>query len=110
MGGADTVRGYGEGLVGPKTIVGSARGGNALLVLNQEVRAPIYKWIRGVAFVDAGNVFASNSALTISRARGGLRRRAPVAHAVFDPARSTSACPARGQRTARWYFGLGQIF
>ena len=33
LGGADTVRGYGESLLGPKTFTGSARGGNALLIL-----------------------------------------------------------------------------
>ncbi|MBP7776427.1 MAG: translocation/assembly module TamB domain-containing protein [Acidobacteria bacterium] len=109
VGGADTVRGYGEGLVGPKTIVGSARGGSALLILNQEVRTPIYRWIRGVAFVDAGNVFASNSALTISGLEVGYGVGLRL-HTPFSVLRIDLGVPARGQRTARWYFGLGQIF
>ncbi len=109
VGGADTVRGYGEGLVGPTTFVGSARGGNALLILNQELRAPIYRWIRGVAFVDAGNVFASNSALSIPALEVGygvgLRLYTP-----FSIFRVDVGVPASGRRAPRWYFGLGHTF
>jgi outer membrane translocation and assembly module TamA len=106
VGGADTVRGYGEDALGPKNILG-AQGGDSLLVLNQEVRAPIYKWLRGVAFIDAGNVFARNrpswSGLEVGYGVG-IRLHTP-----FSILRVDMGVPARsGSR--RWYFGIGQIF
>lgn len=112
LGGADTVRGYGESLLGPKTFTGSARGGNALLILNQEVRVPVYRWIRGVAFVDAGNVFESNSALSVTNLEVGygvgLRLHTPFS--IFRVDLGIPVNGAAGQRTKRWYFGLGHIF
>ena len=106
------MRGYGESLLGPKTITGSARGGNALLILNQELRVPIYRWIRGVAFVDAGNVFESNSALSFTNLEVGygvgLRLHTPFS--IFRVDLGIPATGGAGQRTTRWYFGLGHIF
>ena len=28
------------------------------MILNQEARFPMYRWVNGVAFLDAGNIFA----------------------------------------------------
>lgn len=107
-GGADSIRGFGENTVGPKNFLGFARGGNALLVLNQEVRGPIYRWLKGVVFVDAGNVFDANSELSLSRLEAGygagLRLDTPFSILRLDMAR-----PVRGG-TLRWYIGLGHIF
>jgi len=112
LGGADTVRGYGESLLGPKTFTGSAQGGNALLILNQELRVPVYRWIRGVAFVDAGNVFEANSAIHLPALEVGygvgLRLHTPFS--IFRVDLGLPASRVNGQRTARWYFGLGHIF
>lgn len=119
-GGADTVRGYAESFVGPKNFVGDARGGNALLLLNQEVRAPIYRWLRGVAFVDAGNVFDANGEISLSKLDVGYGVGLRL-HTPFSIFRIDLGVPARGERvstpdgivlkrTARWYFGLGHIF
>ncbi len=41
-------------------------GGDRLLILNQEVRFPIYRWMNGVAFADAGNIFDDGRTLTWS--------------------------------------------
>ena len=58
-------------------------GGRALLVLNQEARVPIYKWLRGVGFVDAGNVFTQPSGIRLDELAGsigfGLRLSTPFA-------------------------------
>jgi len=106
VGGADTVRGYGEDALGPKNFLG-AQGGDSLLVLNQEIRAPIYKWLRGVAFIDAGNVFSRNrpslSGLDVGYGVG-IRLHTP-----FSILRVDMGVPARSG-SKRWYFGIGQIF
>lgn len=107
-GGADTVRGYAEDAVGPRSIANIAAGGNALLVLNQEVRAPIFKWIGGVAFLDAGNVFTKNSELSLGKldVGYGVGLRFDTSFSVF---RIDVGWP-KGGGNPRWYFGLGQVF
>ncbi|MGE0359370.1 MAG: translocation/assembly module TamB domain-containing protein [Vicinamibacterales bacterium] len=108
VGGADTVRGYAEAAAGPKDIRGRAIGGNAQLILNQELRAPIYRWLKGVAFVDAGNVFTANTDIAfrdLDVGYGvGLRLDTP-----FSLLRLDLGYPAGGGRR-RWYFGIGQVF
>ena len=56
-GGANTVRGYREDDLGPRSVFDDADGGEAMLVLNGELRFPIHRWLKGVGFVDLGNVY-----------------------------------------------------
>ncbi len=108
VGGADTVRGYAENAAGPKDLLGLARGGNAMLVLNQEVRAPIFKFINGVAFVDAGNVFTKNADVSFGdlQVGYGVGLRFDTSFSIF---RIDVGWP-KGGGNPRWYFGLGQVF
>src|SRR5262249_4085863 len=62
-GGATSVRGYADEALGGRTVLGDAEGGVASLIANGEVRFPIYRWLRGVGFVDMGNVYPSISDL-----------------------------------------------
>ncbi len=107
VGGADTVRGYLDNGLGATDITGLPTGGNAMLVLNQELRRPLYKWIRGVVFVDAGNVFTTKrpsfSDLQVGYG-AGLRLNTP-----FSLFRLDVGVPAAGGRV-RWYVGIGQVF
>ena len=102
------MRGYSEQAVGPKNVGGRPLGGNAQLILNQEVRAPICGWLKGVAFVDAGNVFASNRDISFGALKVGygvgLRLDTP-----FSLLRVDLGIPASGG-ARRWYFGIGQVF
>jgi hypothetical protein len=87
--------------------------GNALLILNQEVRAPIYRFLRGVAFVDAGNVFESNSQLNPSKLKVGygigLRFHTPFSVFRIDLGFPGDALAVRGSdgsiqmRRRSWY-------
>lgn len=111
-GGGTTVRGYAEDSLGPVDRNGLAAGGASVLVLNGELRLPVYGWLKGVAFVDAGNVFAGRNPFRLSDlaigAGAGLRLDSP-----FGLLRVDVAVP-RGARAVtrgpRWYFGLGQVF
>ena len=57
-------------------------GGDRLVILNQEVRFPIYRWVNGVVFADAGNIFdegrddvaGANSRWASALAYGSIRR------------------------------------
>jgi outer membrane protein assembly factor BamA len=109
-GGSRTVRGVDENSLGPRDFFGPA-GGQAMLVFNQEARVPIYKWLGGVAFIDAGNVFPTTRTLTFSGLAGsvgvGMRLATPFALLRADYGRVTWGS---GPRTGRWVVGIGQAF
>ena len=88
-GGGNTVRGYSQDSLGPVDPIFGVRvlppdstgesrvsifpsGGNASLVLNQELRFPLYRIVRGVGFVDAGNVFPTIGDLSFSDLKVGV--------------------------------------
>jgi outer membrane protein assembly factor BamA len=106
------VRGVPENGLGPRDIFGDPSGGGALVVFNQEVRVPIYRWFSGVGFVDVGNVFERPRAIDFGDLVGsfgaGLRIATPFALLRADVARAWSLEP--GQPTARWTFGIGHTF
>ena len=68
----------------PATITpkGFPIGGDAEIILNAELRAPVYGPVGGVVFVDGGNVFARTADLSLAELRGsvgfGVRYRSPV--------------------------------
>jgi outer membrane protein insertion porin family len=84
-GGDTTVRGFVLDRLGtPETLddQGYPSGGNGLLVLNLEVRAPYWKGLGLVGFFDAGNVFRNATDLSLADVRPaaglGARYRSPV--------------------------------
>jgi outer membrane protein insertion porin family len=116
-GGATTVRGYGEGSLGPRDALGVPVGGDTLVVLNQEARFPIYRWARGVAFVDAGNIFGRGESFDLGQLKVGygvgLRLDSPVGLLRADVGFAATSLPTRRTQSAdrvRWYFGFGHIF
>jgi len=84
-GGDTTVRGFALDRLGADDTLdsqGFPQGGNGLVVLNAEVRAPYWKGVGLVGFVDAGNVFkrAGDIDLGDLRVAAGLgaRYRSPI--------------------------------
>ncbi|MGH9311284.1 MAG: BamA/TamA family outer membrane protein, partial [Vicinamibacterales bacterium] len=84
-GGDTTIRGFALDTVGePKTIsaLGFPKGGNAVLILNAELRVPVWKDIGAAVFVDGGNVFERVTDFDFGELRGssgfGLRYRSPI--------------------------------
>ena len=111
-GGGTSVRGFAEDGIGPTNFFGDPIGGNAMLVLNQEVRARVHRWASVVGFLDAGNVFRQASDLSFRGLEAGtglgLRIISPFAILRVDvgfPLTSRDDQPA-----ARWYFGIGQTY
>jgi outer membrane protein assembly factor BamA len=114
VGGARTVRGVDEDSLGPHDFFfDEPEGGRLLLVLNQEARVPLYRWLRGVLFVDAGNVFALPSEATVRDLVGslgfGLRLATPFALLRLDFAKPVWNAPDDAG-AGRWIFGIGQAF
>jgi outer membrane translocation and assembly module TamA len=112
VGGATSVHGFAEDGLGDTSSFGEPLGGNGSLTFNQEIRFPVYGWVRGVGFVDAGNVFSHVSQMSLFDLQlgtgVGLRINTPFGLARIDfgmPLTSRSREPF-----GRWYFSLGQIF
>ena len=111
-GGANTVRGYREDDLGPRSIFDDAEGGEALLVLNGELRFPIYRWLKGVGFVDVGNIYPKVRDISFTDLQIGLgagaRFDTPFGLIRFDlgiPANRRSFDPKW-----RFHVGLGHAF
>ena len=97
-GGATTVRGYREDDLGPRSLIGDneAGGGRAILILNAELRFPIYRWLRGVGFVDVGNVYPARGRHLVHGSPGWRWRRAALRYAGRrHPARPGQLLPTR---------------
>jgi outer membrane protein insertion porin family len=119
-GGATTVRGYGEDSLGPRDSFGLPSGGETLVILNQEVRFPIYRWVNGVGFVDAGNIFAKDESFSWDALKIGyglgVRFDTPVGLLRVDfgipneRLNNASGREPNSLRGGRWYFGIGHIF
>jgi outer membrane protein insertion porin family len=84
-GGDTTVRGFTLDRLGrPDTIDsnGFPKGGEGLVVLNGEVRAPLWRSLGVVGFLDAGNVFLHVDQINVGQLRAaagfGLRYRSPI--------------------------------
>ncbi len=111
-GGATSVRGYKDDDLGPRSIFDDADGGAALLIGNGELRFPIYKWLRGVGFIDVGNVYPSVTDMFHSRvqagAGGGIRVGTPVGILRLDFGRPLN--PRSFDSPWTVHFGLGHAF
>jgi outer membrane protein assembly factor BamA len=118
-GGSRTVRGVDENNLGPRDVFGDPAGGQVMLVLNQEARVPLYKWLGGVAFIDSGNVFKQPrdfrfGNLTTSLG-AGVRLSTPFALLRADYGRvpwpgTTTTRAGLPWRSGRWFVGIGQAF
>jgi outer membrane translocation and assembly module TamA len=87
-GGYDSVRGYRLDYLGPRNLTGQPLGGEALMDGSLEARIPIYKEIRGVAFMDFGNVFFNIPDFNLGQlkyaAGVGLRYMTPIGPVGID--------------------------
>jgi outer membrane translocation and assembly module TamA len=118
-GGATTVRGFALDRLGTPEIIdsdGFSQGGDALLVLNAELRAALGRNISAAGFVDAGNVFARTADLRIGDIRPtagfGFRYKSPIGPLRFDIGFNLDRQPVAGalESPRQYFFTLGQAF
>jgi outer membrane protein assembly complex protein YaeT len=112
-GGGNSIRGFELDSVGPiDPYLGTPEGGESLFIMNQELRFPIYKWIRGVAFYDMGNVYLNLSDFNPFKSRHsigfGLRLDTPVSLIRLDC--GVNLFPRLGEPGAVFFFSIGQAF
>jgi len=110
-GGSVSMRGFAQNAVGPIGADLVPTGGNALIVLNNELRAPLFWRLDGVVFADIGNVFARISDVTFDlreSAGVGLRVRTPWFLLRGDY--GIVLDPRPNEPRSRFYFSIGQAF
>ncbi len=106
LGGATTVRGYGERVIGPKDRHNNPLGGEEYILFSSEIRLPIIWKFTGVIFLDIG---ALELALDISKfspksgVGSGIRLYTPLGPLRLDYARNLegSGC---------FHFAIGEAF
>lgn len=118
-GGDTTIRGFSLDTVGtPDTISarGFPKGGNAVVILNGELRIPVWRDFGTAIFADGGNVFDRVTSFDFGRLRGafgfGLRYNSPVGPVRLDLGIKASRLERAGVREPRyvWHFSIGQAF
>lgn len=111
-GGGTTLRGFAQNRLGPTDFFGDPAGGNAVVLLNQELRFPAYGIFDGVGFVDVGNVFPTVRDFSLGNLRrtagAGLRIRTPYFLIRLDYGFKLDRRP--GERVGSFFFSIGQAF
>ncbi len=112
-GGGTTIRGFKQDEVGPKDLFfGDPVGGDALFILNNELRFPIVSLFDGVGFLDIGNVYTRLSDFNPFKVRKsaglGLRVRTPYFLLRFDYGFKLQRQPEESR--GRFFFSIGQAF
>lgn len=122
LGGATNLRGWGRFEVAPLSAGGLPIGGTRFANASVELRAPIWGQLSGVAFFDAGTVWADPDRL-IGEDIGwrynvgpGLRYQTPIGPIRVDvgyqlnPIENLFEITGEKQRRFRFHFSIGQAF
>jgi outer membrane protein assembly factor BamA len=114
-GGDTTIRGFALDTVGaPNTISprGFPRGGNAVLVMNAELRIPLWKEFGAALFSDGGNVFDRVTEFDVAELRGsvgfGVRYRSPIGPIRVDLGFKLDR--RESEKRSALHFSIGQAF
>jgi translocation and assembly module TamA len=110
-GGANSLRGFGTNEVGPRDFDGTPLGGEAVLILNEELRYRHPSGIGAAVFYDGGNVFETvrDLSLDLRHSLGaGLRWSSPIGLLRLDVGFPVDRQP--GEKRYHVFFSFGQAF
>lgn len=112
-GGPNSLRGFGYQLISPLDDLGNPIGGAVKFVWNiGEWRFPIYKFLDGGLFVDAGNVWESAADLSFDSIRIspglGVRINSPIGLARLDL--GWNPLPHETEKSLKLWFSMGYSF
>jgi outer membrane protein assembly complex protein YaeT len=118
-GGDTTIRGFALDSVGAENTItptGFPRGGNGLVLMNAELRVPIWGDVSGAVFVDGGNVFERVTQIDFANLRGavgvGVRYRSPIGPLRLDVGFKLDRRVIGGELESprAWHFSFGHAF
>ncbi len=112
-GGGSSLRGFGYHEVGPTDpVTGNPAGGNAVMIVSQELRFPVFKILTGALFADLGNVYPTLSAFNPFRVRkaAGLGVRLNLGFVLGRLDLAFKLDRRSGESPYRLHFSLGQAF
>jgi len=121
-GGDTTIRGFALDRVGTRHIPALPNdtlnedllpiGGNGLVIVNAELRAPVSGGLGVVGFFDTGNVFARVTDIDLGELRsavgGGVRYKSPFGPIRLDIGFKVNRQPGEG--LTAWFVSFGQAF
>ncbi|HEU0209141.1 MAG TPA: BamA/TamA family outer membrane protein [Candidatus Udaeobacter sp.] len=112
IGGATTVRSFGERDLGPHDNHGHPVGGEFYTVFNVEYTFPIFGELQGAIFTDAGNLLPSSEDVGLNDMRyaigAGLRYKLPVGPLRLDY--GVNPDPRDGEDFGAFHFSFGFAF
>lgn len=111
LGGRNSVRGFPQDELGPKTEDGDPKGGNAFLMGSIELRMPIWKSLGAVVFIDAGNVWRRIKGMNFQlreTAGVGIRYNTPVGPIRIDYGYKLDR--ERKESAGELHFSIGHAF
>ena len=115
-GGAYTIRGYDERMIGPiDPVTEDPLGGEAMLVGNVEYTYPIFEFLKVAAFYDTGNVWAKKQDFGkgnfYSGVGVGLRLKTPIGPIMLDYGIPLDREPGEEEkRSGRFHFSMSHGF
>ena len=110
-GGASSLRGFGTNEVGPRGFFGEPVGGEAVVLMNQELRYHHRSGLGLVGFYDTGNVFPTVDSMRLDFRHtlgAGLRWASPIGLLRVDLGIPVDREPE--EKGYRLFFGVGQAF
>jgi outer membrane protein insertion porin family len=115
VGGAKTIRGYDERMVGPlDPVTEDPIGGDSFFVGNVELTVPVIEFIKVAAFFDTGNAWEDATDICSGDFKSGfgmgLRVKTPVGPMNLDYGYPLNDIPSEEDRTGKFYFSVSRGF